>query len=199
MKHLDSEFWDQHWSEKRTPWDLGGHTRGLEQRVDRAQIREKRVLVPGCGGGHDANYLAGLGATVTAVDISSQALAHAARRYGNAIEWCLGNVLDLPFENEFDYVWEYTCYCALGPEDRDRYLESVVRSLRLDGKFFGMVFRSVPDPENGPPYQVDPAIFRSWLERHLEIERFEVPSQVSIGPRMGKEIWFESRLALTNV
>ncbi|GKT60673.1 thiol methyltransferase [Colletotrichum tofieldiae] len=85
--------WSAFWEEKYTPWDRGGPSVALldllttrpdlvpppPSPAEQGQSDSDRptALVPGCGKGHDAILLAGLGYDVLALDFSPTAIAEA--------------------------------------------------------------------------------------------------------------------------
>src|SRR4030095_13252581 len=70
------EFWDQRFRTGVTPWDAGGVPTALRE-FALACGGPRRVLIPGCGSGWEARYLAELGWDVTALDFSAGAIAAA--------------------------------------------------------------------------------------------------------------------------
>ena len=186
----DREDWERRWREGQTPWDLKGVTPALIHWRGRDSLKGRAVLVPGCGRGHDAHYLAKWGARVTAVDYSLEALAEAKRGYPRSrILWLAEDVTTLPFDQEFDRVWEYTCFCALEPPTRTAYLQAVYRALKSGGYYWGLVFAKVPN-EEGPPFAIEPEAFHALLSQWFTIVEFEPESPRSVAARRGNEIWF---------
>ena len=68
--------WDQRYQENDTPWDRGEPAPPLVEYLEDNRLRG-RVLVPGCGPGHDARFLASHGCDVLGVDIAQLALQKA--------------------------------------------------------------------------------------------------------------------------
>ena len=194
-RQLDAHAWDRSWQDgPNPPADLKGVTPALVDWQRRHNVRWDRVLVPGCGAGHDAYFLAKRGANVVGVDFAQTALDAAAAKYRHPkLRWQLADVTQLPMQAVFDKVWEYTCFCALAPEKRVDYLVSIHRALQMDGLYFGMVFSKVPNPESGPPFQIEPGSFRDLLQRFFKLETFEEQTSRSVKPRRGCEIWFCAR------
>ena len=64
----DKDFWRGRYEEGRTRWDLGGPSEPVQALVRRHFPPRGRVLIPGCGRGHEALFLAERGYAVTAVD-----------------------------------------------------------------------------------------------------------------------------------
>jgi SAM-dependent methyltransferase len=100
---------------------------------------QKTILDLGCGPGLYSRILAEHGHTVTGVDLSARSIDHAqkaAAESGLAIEYIRKNYLDLDFSDRFDIVLMIYCdFDVLVPEDRDRLLKTVWRSLRPGGLF----------------------------------------------------------------
>ncbi|PXA99277.1 hypothetical protein DMC47_04230 [Nostoc sp. 3335mG] len=71
----------------------------------RENVAGKRVLDLACGTGYGSALLAGAGAEVTGVDISSKAIRTAKARHGDAVTFMIADCFDLPFEDgTFDVV-----------------------------------------------------------------------------------------------
>jgi SAM-dependent methyltransferase len=79
----------------------------IQQRQEQGNGRT--ALVVGCGLGYDAEYLAGLGFTVTAFDVAPSAVAAAQRQNpGSPVTYVTADLLDLPqaWTGAFDLVME---------------------------------------------------------------------------------------------
>ncbi len=151
----EANVWEERWLAGDTPWDHGKAAPPLTEYLEREPM-EGRILVPGCGAGHEVRALAEQGAKVLGMDISPTALdkarAHSAAN-GEAYE--LENFLNLPtlHHGRFDCLVEHTCFCAIDPADRERYVKAAHQALKPHGKFLGIFFISKPDEdEDGPPY-----------------------------------------------
>lgn len=93
-----------------------------------------RVLDAACGEGYGAALLAATGATVTGVDISAAAIAHAKARYGqqDRLEFQVTDCTALPFaEHEFDRVVSFETLEHLAAQDE--MLAEFKRVLKPDG------------------------------------------------------------------
>ena len=68
-------FWETKYQTNGDCWDLGQPAPGLVHFVENTQtLQPGKVIVLGCGNGHDALFLAQQGLTVTAVDFSPSAI-----------------------------------------------------------------------------------------------------------------------------
>ena len=92
--------WDQRYLEGSDRWELGRPAPPLEAflRTDsRAPQPPGRVLVPGCGRGHEAALLADLGYEVTGLDFSSEAIQRAQALHGSdcaQLRWLQADLFD---------------------------------------------------------------------------------------------------------
>lgn len=151
--------WEQAYREENTPWDKGEPAPPL-----RAYLRDHRitgrVLVPGCGAGHDVRLLAAQGAEVTGLDLAPSAIARAESFAKAANErYAVADIFALPSEHHSTYDWvvEHTCLCALNPETRPAYVENVHRALKPEGNFLGIFYTLVEDYDgSGPPHPISP-------------------------------------------
>lgn len=169
--------WDQRYRDGRDGWELGRPAPPLASFLTASPLAPQppgRVLVPGCGRGHEAALLAALGFAAIGLDISAAALAEARRCHGEereGLRWLQADLLD-PQGLELaglgpascDGLVEHTCFCAIDPAQRDAYLEAVGRLLRPGGWLLGLFW--CHDRAGGPPYGSDAAElaerFRRW-------------------------------------
>ena len=83
--------WDQRYREGGDGWELGRPAPPLEQALrhdPRMPQPPARVLVPGCGRGHEAALLAALGFEAIGLDVSGEALTVGLdRAAGGSIPW----------------------------------------------------------------------------------------------------------------
>jgi SAM-dependent methyltransferase len=112
-------------------------------------IAAGRVLELGCGHGRNALYLAGLGCTVDAVDISAEAVGWARQRAGAAgaaVAFQTCSIFAAAIEpGAYDLVYDSGCFHHLPPHRRQTYARLVDRALKPGGQFGLSCFR----PEGG--------------------------------------------------
>jgi SAM-dependent methyltransferase len=118
------------WDEAHRPREprLAGLPRPVEERLP--DLAGKHVLHLGCGTGEATAELAGLGALVTGVDASAEAVA-AARGRAPAVAFVQGDPDQLPVElrrARFDFV-----YTPIGG-DLERWAGGVAAALRREGR-----------------------------------------------------------------
>jgi len=149
--------WEAAYKNGDTPWDKGYAAPPLVEYLEGGRI-DGRVLVPGCGAGHDVRLLAAQGAQVTGLDIAPGALARAeAFAPVGGESYREGDFLDLPdnLRGCFDWAVEHTCLCALEPEQRPAYVRSVAEALKPRGRLLAVFFPVVSDYSGGgPPHPI---------------------------------------------
>lgn len=174
---LDAVWWEHRYRHRDTPWDQGApHPWLVAHLQTNPPPPGLRVLVPGCGAGHDARAWAHAGATVTALDFAPSALAAARAQPGSqSVRWIEGSIFDPPtgFFGTFDLIWEHTCFCAIDPAQRPAYVQSMRRFL-VQGGHLSAIFYLDPGRESGPPFGV--------TTEELDRLFFPVFQRVAIGP-----------------
>lgn len=136
------------------PWDLGEPNPALKDILPQLKIAKCRVLVVGCGRGHDAAHFADQGHVVTAVDFSAEAITQARENYGNRdnLRFIQHDVFKMnPSEfGPFDMIFEHTCYCAIDPTRRTELVQQWKKLLTDRGYLLGIFFAM--SKRVGPPY-----------------------------------------------
>lgn len=179
--------WDQAYQENFTPWDKGQPSPPLVDWFSRNKI-SGRVLVPGCGVGHDVAHLVSLGIDAIGLDIAPTAIERAKARYPQMAErFVLGDLFEL--KGQFDAVVEHTCLCALPPEWRVRYRDAVASLLKPGGLLIGIWFVNPEmDPgETGPPFGIAPEELGALFASRFDIVESHTPKTAYPG-REGREL-----------
>ena len=182
--------WEVQYQKGETPWDKGAPSPGLVDFLASEPVRE-RVLVPGCGVGHDVRALAAAAAEVVGLDIAPSAIEGAARypRVGHE-RYELGSLFDLPphLRGAFDLVWEHTCFCAIDPSMRAPYVEAVASALKPGGKLIAIFYLDPghDSPDEGPPFGVSVAELDALFSPHFDLVREWLPARAYPG-REGRE------------
>ncbi|MFN8945554.1 MAG: class I SAM-dependent methyltransferase, partial [Pseudobdellovibrionaceae bacterium] len=150
-----SAYWENTYQNEEKPgWDLNQPSPALADMLPRLKLPKSRILVLGCGYGHDAAFFAENGHIVTAVDFSELAIARAKERYQHYpnIQFHVMDAMTLPnhFTAAFDVVCEHTCFCALNPSLRKQLVKTWQRCLVPNGTLFGVFFSMFKF--QGPPF-----------------------------------------------
>jgi SAM-dependent methyltransferase len=185
--------WEEQYQKGDTPWDKGAPSPGLVDFLATEPLRG-RVLVPGCGAGHDVRAIAHSAKEVVGVDVAPSAieLARGFLRVGGE-RYELANLFDLPasMRGSSDWVWEHTCFCAIEPALRPAYVAAVAGALRLGGGLLAIFYLDPgnDDPSAGPPYGVSRDDLNMLFAAHFDLEREWLPARAYPG-REGRE-WMQ--------
>ena len=181
--------WQKHYDENDLRWDLGEASPPLCHYLESNTVPRGRVIVPGCGQGHEVVYLAKKGFTVTAIDFTkgaTQKLAYNLARNRVEAEIICTNFFRLGFEhlNRYSLVLEQTFFCAIHPILRNSYVNLASRILKPGGSLIGLFYET--GKEDGPPFNTT----RSHILRHFfgpfQIKLLEKTNR-SAERRQGKE------------
>ncbi len=174
--------WERRYGQSDTPWDKGMVAPALTKFLEQNRIG-RRVLVPGCGRGHEVRELAlHPDVEVVGLDISSTAIAQARElaksASPNRISLVEGDFFQLPdnLKGSFDWVVEHTCFCAIDPAQRPNYALAAAEALRTGGKLFAIFYLN-PDTEAGPPFGVSKEELSNLFDPHFTLLEEWVPKE----------------------
>lgn len=186
----DSEFWTDIYNEGNPGWDLGEPAVAFKDMIQRIKLPKSRILVLGCGSGHDAALFAEAGHVVTAVDFSAGAIQKAKSLYGHVenMSFVQQDIFTLPHEwNEtFDVIVEHTCFCAIDPDRRKEMVKLWRRLLHEEGQVMGVFFAMLK--RAGPPYGSSEWEIRELLKNSFHF-LFWGRWRESIPRREGRELF----------
>lgn len=191
MKEEASE-WETRYQSGDTPWNKNGPHPALQGWLVDHSL-PGRVLVPGCGAGHDVRALSAASSRVVGLDIAPSAIrqAQAAVQSGSGGEtYVEGDFFQPPadWQNAFDGVFEHTCFCAIPPDRRSDYARAVSTVLRPGGLFLAIFYLDPGADRDGPPFgctvtELDGLFGGDFIVRE---ERRELPT---FPGREGRELW----------
>lgn len=193
------QYWSQVYRDEENPgWNLGEPAEALKDMLPRLKISRSRILVLGCGEGHDAAFFAKAGHVVTAVDISPLAIERGRKLYGDLedLHFVQADLFNLPreFDQAFDIVFEHTCFCAINPEKRKDIVKIWNRVLAPEGHLMGVFFTF--EKRSGPPYGGTEWELRQRLKASYH-PIFWGRWQTSLPRRQGKELFIYCKKART--
>jgi SAM-dependent methyltransferase len=212
MAHADAEFWDQFFCQRRESGedlDWGGVWTGPFLAPLR-QAGVRTILELGCGTGNDAARLAAEGYSVTAIDVSSEAIGQAQAKYGSLARFLVADITQqLAFpDGSFDAVMSNVAM-HMFPDGVTRALFAQVgRLVRAGGLFLFHVnaledrplrARRLPARELEPDYVVEEsgqtmhffseAYLRELLEGWQEVQLVPVPIRRGETDELFKHVW----------
>ena len=173
--------WQERYQTEDTPWDKGEPAPGLVDWLKKQTLDpDARVLVPGCGRGHDASAWAKAGFDTTGMDLAEIALSDAREKYESLpnLAFFPGNFLDEKPQEPYDLIFEHTLYCAIDPARREDYAKSLPNWLKPGGYFLAIHF-IFPLDEDGPPFGASKEeiinrfdqelkLIEDWKPRHFD-------------------------------
>ncbi|MSP63521.1 MAG: methyltransferase domain-containing protein [Myxococcales bacterium] len=185
----DAAFWDEIYRRGRDGWELARPAPPLARWFASHPPTGRRILVPGCGRGHEARLVARDAAQVVAIDFASDGIrdAHAlAAREALTIDFRAADLFALPAQPErFDLIVEHCCFCAIDPARRAEYVGAMADLLVARGTLVGLFWSH--GRAGGPPFTVARDELLSLFGARFELLHLETPVD-SVATRAGDEL-----------
>ena len=187
-----AEFWNQLYHSNNTDWDLSKPTPAFKKLIMHMKLKNKKILVPGCGNGYDVIELSKNGAEVWAIDFAKTPLENIKNHpaFNKKIHLISCDIFNISKElyNKFDYVFEYTLFCAIDPLQRKKYRDLIYQILLNGGKFISLFFPILKlEKEDGPPFGVNLKDTIKMFETKFEI--LQINKSIKSHPkRLGNEV-----------
>jgi SAM-dependent methyltransferase len=184
------DFWEERYQANQTGWDIGQPAPPFVDFMNGPHAAPPgRMIVLGSGSGNDALFFAEKGFEVLGIDFAPSAVEKATERSkkaGLSTRFEQRNIFELlpEYQEAFDYVLEYTCFCAIPVEQRPDYVQLVHGLLKPQGKIIAVFFTH--GKAGGPPYDTNPRELRQLFSDYFEFERLE-PVQRSAPQRQNEE------------
>ncbi|KAJ1934762.1 hypothetical protein FBU59_005594, partial [Linderina macrospora] len=131
-----NQRWHSCWNDMRTPWDKGDISPALRELIVDKEwpLPTGQGIVPGCGSGYDAMFLASPQLHMTGADLDATAVKTADKlRAEKGISADLADFKVVDFfkfavpESKYQVAYDYTFFCAIHPSMREdwgkRYAE----------------------------------------------------------------------------
>lgn len=190
MNNLSKEFWENRWQQQQTGWDLGMVSPPLKSYIDTLTHKHLRILIPGCGNAHEAEYLLQQGFTsVTVIDIAPTLTQQLAHKLENYVREGFLNVITADFfdhQGTYDLILEQTFFCAIDPSLRNSYAQHTHGLLANGGRVAGVLFAR--KFEGGPPFGGTQQEYQSYFTPLFDLVQME-PCYNSAKPREGAELF----------
>jgi SAM-dependent methyltransferase len=153
------------------PWADRGLNYWLSDWIEKSNVvvQDRQVLVVGCGLGDDAEYLAKLGAKVTAFDLSQTAIDWCHQRFPDSqVNYQVADLFTAPAEWKlsFDLVIEIYTIQALPANIRPNAIDCIGNFIASNGKLLVVCRGRNPEDLAGdnPPF----ALTQAELDRFIE-------------------------------
>ncbi len=192
--NADASRWDQRYQEGADGWELGQPAPPLARFLRSHPLAPHppgRVMVPGCGRGHEAALLEDLGFTAIGLDFSGEALREARRLHGEdraSLQWLQADLFDRQdleaaglTPGSLSGIVEHTCFCAINPALREDYIPTACRLLAPGGWLLGL-FWCHRQP-GGPPWGSDPELVEAQLRQAGLVPEIWEPATGSVDKR----------------
>ena len=173
MIDLTEDFWDNKYKGNKIGWDLGMVSPPLKTYFDQLSNKELKILIPGGGNSHEAEYLFNKGFTnVYVVDISKTAIENIKKRVPAfpTNQLIQANFFDL--EMQFDLIIEQTFFCAINPNLRAAYASKINDLLSEKGKLVGLFFDAKLN-EDHPPFGGSKKEYLAYFQPYFSLDIFE--------------------------
>lgn len=186
---LTQDYWNNRYEAGQTGWDLRMVSPPLKAYIDQLTNKDISILIPGCGSGYEAEYLAKAGfKSITVIDFAPlvvEKMKQSMSEYKNI------NIVCSDFfahENSYDLILEQTFFCAIDPSLRPQYVEKMYKLLNPSGILAGLLF-NVQFPEN-PPFGGNKAEYEGLFSGKFNIKILETCYN-SFSKRAGNELFFK--------
>ena len=151
--------------------------------------RTGKVVVPGCGRGHDAAAVAKAwpDAEVIGIDLSDTAIHEAQVQYALPnLRFEVGDYFAQTGRKDLTAVIEHTCFCAIPPRLRTTYRDAAARRLQPGGLLVAVFYlhpvETEDDPDDGPPWGCSvPELNTLFDEATFETMLSKVPTRAFEG------------------
>lgn len=190
-------YWSTRYQNQQTGWDIGSPSPPLSDYLDQLTDKSLRILIPGAGNAHEAEYAWNQGfRNVHVLDIAPEPLAAFNARVPDFPKSQLIEGDFFTHAGTYDLILEQTFFCSFPPlpETRAVYAKQMHNLLAPGGKLVGLWFNF---PLTGNlekrPFGGTRAEYLGYLEPYFKVRVFETATN-SIKPRAGNELFgiFES-------
>lgn len=184
---LDAQYWENRYENQQTGWDIGTISPPLKAYIDQLTDKNKRILIPGCGYGHEGLYLHHQGFTqVYLLDFAQKPLQEFSKRNPS---FPTAHLLCTDFfsvQLKFELILEQTLFCAIDPQRREEYIRHSYSLLSDHGKLVGVLFDR--EFEGGPPFGGNSSTYQQQFSAQFQEVKIE-PCYNSLPARQGSEVF----------
>ncbi|MGB0933723.1 MAG: methyltransferase domain-containing protein [Lishizhenia sp.] len=186
---LDQNYWENRYVQKSTGWDLAKVSSPLFTYFKQLKNKDIKILIPGGGFNHEAEYLFKNGfKNVFIAEFSKTALIQFKERNPSFPKEQLLEVDFFLLKDKFDLIIEQTFFCALDPSSREKYVEQMYSLLTPNGKLVGLLFDRMF--ETNPPFGGNKSEYLKLFSTHFNISIME-DCYNSENARMGTELFIK--------
>jgi SAM-dependent methyltransferase len=188
------EFWNSRYLQDKTPWEMETIPENLRNFLKK-KGKGAKVLIPGCGSGHEIAAFADADYDVTAIDFAPFAVERARRMVSpeQAAKILLGDFFEYDFPSQhFDIVYERAFVCSLMPDRRPAYRDRMAQLIKYRGLLIGYYYYNKPSLTEGPPFGFAWSTADDLFAQYFILVKDE-PVSDSLPVFAGRERWQEQR------
>ncbi|KAJ1966238.1 hypothetical protein GGI12_000200 [Dipsacomyces acuminosporus] len=194
-----SQMWHKAWDSNNIPWDAGEISPALRELIEEKhwELPSGQGIVPGCGSGYDAMFLASPSLRMVGADLSPLAVEAAAKiRDQRGIP---SDLVDFKVIDFFDFdvpadkyqvAYDYTFFCAIHPSMREawgkRYAEIMAPGAHLIVLMFPLD-KPEEDRNRGPPFMALEEHYHQALDANFDLIHID-PKCKTHESRAGMEV-----------
>lgn len=188
--NLNQDFWENKYKANKIGWDLGEVSPPLKAYFDQLENKNLKILIPGGGNSHEAEYLFKQGFTnVYVVDVSKIPLENFKKRVPKFPDSQLIHANFFDLENTFDLIIEQTFFCAINPSFREKYALKMKELLHKKGKLVGLLFDAQLN-EDHPPFGGNKKEYLKYFQPYFSVDIF-TECYNSYPNRVGMELFIK--------
>ena len=188
-KFLSQDYWNNRYEAAQTSWDLKAVSPPLKAYIDQLTDKNIAILMPGCGSGYEARYLAQQGfQNITVIDIAPLVVE---RMKHNLSDYQQVKIISGDFfthVGKYDLILEQTFFCAIDPSLRPNYVQKMTELLKPSGTLAGLLF-GIQFPKN-PPFGGSKEEYEGLFSEKFSIKVLELCYN-SVITRAGNELFFK--------
>ena len=183
-------FWDERFEQQFMPWDKGGVPHAAQRYFSSVTHHSNQAcLIPGCGTGYEAAFLAQLGWDVAAIDFSPAAVAAAkAAHPACADRFVEADFFQFQPAEPLAFIYERAFLCALPLHLRAQLAARWAQLLPAKSLLLGFFFITEATSKSGPPFSISQAELDGLLAPHFDCLENN-PVDDSIPVFAGNERW----------
>ena len=188
MTQFSESYWTELYKKNEAAWDAGSITTPLKTYVDQLKDKNIKILIPGAGNGHEAEYLFVNGfKNVFVLDISNAPIENIKKRLPAFPPNQLITGDFFKHEETYDLIMEQTFFCALDRDLQKKYAAQMQSLLKTGGRLAGVLFID-PLDNTIPPFALPKQDYIHLFQPYFKIRTLE-PCYNSIKPRQGRELF----------
>jgi SAM-dependent methyltransferase len=160
------DYWQKRYLKGGKIWGIAP-SKSVEHALGLFQERNaKRILVPGAGYGRNSKLFSGNNFDVVGIEISDDACI-IAKNHDPDTKFIVGNVLDMPFDNEsYDAIYCYNVLHLFLQDERNLFLKKCYSKLNADGLVYFVVF-SEKEKSHGKGKEIETNTYESKPGRSI--------------------------------